>query len=52
MSEKKREEQQMREGGEKTMTANHLSAIKVYNWGGQTWKLWSTCGKCGACGSH
>ena len=22
-------------------------AIKVYNWGGKTWKLWSTAQKCG-----
>eukprot|EP01032_Pedospumella_encystans_P009107 gene9107-10754_t len=26
-------------------------AIKVFQWGGNTWKNWSTCGKCGCCGS-
>ena len=24
-------------------------AIKVFQWGGNTFKLWSTCGACGAC---
>ena len=28
---------------------NLQCAIKVYNWGGHTWKLWSTCGACGCC---
>lgn len=27
-------------------------AIDVYRWGGNTWKLWSTCGACGVCGSN
>ncbi|KRX09922.1 Lysozyme-like domain [Pseudocohnilembus persalinus] len=27
-------------------------AIDVYNWGGKTWKNWSTCSKCGCCNSH
>jgi hypothetical protein len=27
--------------------ANLNCAIKVYNWGGKTWKLWSTAQKCG-----
>lgn len=26
-------------------------AKKVFAWGGNTWKLWSTCGACGCCGS-
>jgi hypothetical protein len=26
-------------------------AKKVYQWGGNTWKLWSTCSKCGCCSS-
>jgi len=26
-------------------------AKKVYAWGGNTWKLWSTCSKCGCCSS-
>jgi hypothetical protein len=29
---------------------NNLNcAIKVFGWGGNTWKLWSTCSKCGVC---
>lgn len=31
--------------------SNLSCAIKVFNWGGNTWKLWSTCGMCGCCGS-
>lgn len=31
--------------------SNLQCAIKVYDWGGKTWKNWSTCGKCGACSS-
>jgi len=31
--------------------ANLNCAIKVFQWGGNTWKLWSTCSKCGVCGS-
>merc|ERR1712018_202323 len=31
--------------------ANLNCAIKVYQWGGNTWKNWSTCSKCGACDS-
>lgn len=27
-------------------------AIDVYNWGGRTWKFWSTCAKCGVCNSN
>lgn len=26
-------------------------AAKVYQWGGNTWKLWSTCSVCGCCNS-
>ena len=26
-------------------------AIKVWNWGGGTWRLWSTCHVCGCCDS-
>ena len=28
---------------------NRNCALKVYGWGGNTWKLWSTCGACGCC---
>lgn len=35
-----------------TASANLACAIKVFQWGGNTWKLWSTCGACGACGSN
>ena len=28
---------------------NLQCAIKVYNQGGNTWKLWSSCGACGCC---
>jgi hypothetical protein len=31
---------------------NLYCAQKVYAWGGNTWKLWSTCGACGACNSN
>eukprot|EP00744_Colponema_vietnamica_P012343 GILI01017340.1.p1 GENE.GILI01017340.1~~GILI01017340.1.p1 ORF type:complete len:133 (+),score=12.76 GILI01017340.1:2-400(+) len=30
---------------------NLKCAIDVYKWGGNTWKLWSTCSICGACAS-
>lgn len=29
--------------------ANLNCAIKVWQWGGNSFKLWSTCGACGAC---
>ena len=32
-------------------TSNLNCAIKVWQWGGNTWKNWSTCSKCGACSS-
>jgi len=32
-------------------SANLACAKKVYAWGGNTWKFWSTCGACGACSS-
>jgi len=32
-------------------STNLACAIKVYDWGGKTWKLWSTCKTCGCCGS-
>jgi len=31
---------------------NLACAIKVYGWGGNTWKFWSTCSKCGVCSSN
>eukprot|EP01123_Difflugia_compressa_P007049 TRINITY_DN19522_c0_g1_i1.p1 TRINITY_DN19522_c0_g1~~TRINITY_DN19522_c0_g1_i1.p1 ORF type:complete len:145 (+),score=12.99 TRINITY_DN19522_c0_g1_i1:54-488(+) len=31
--------------------ANAACAHKVWQWGENTWKLWSTCGGCGCCGS-
>ncbi len=31
---------------------NLACAVKVYNWGGSSWKFWSTCTTCGCCGSH
>lgn len=34
-----------------SITANLNCAIAVYNWGGKTWKNWSTCSKCGCCSS-
>jgi len=30
-------------------STNLNCAKKVYAWGGNTWKLWSTCSKCGCC---
>jgi hypothetical protein len=30
---------------------NLQCAIKVWQWGGSTWSLWSTCGGCGCCSS-
>jgi len=30
---------------------NTACAWQVYQWGGNTWKLWSTCGACGCCNS-
>eukprot|EP00128_Syssomonas_multiformis_P009133 Colp12_sorted_trinity150504_noHs@11832 len=33
-------------------TSTNLECAKaVYNWGGKTWKFWSTCTTCGACSS-
>ena len=32
-------------------STNLACAKKVYAWGGNTWKLWSTCSKCGCCNS-
>ena len=29
--------------------ANLACAKKVFGWGGNTWKYWSTCTKCGCC---
>ncbi|KAJ4459179.1 putative Ctype lysozyme/alpha-lactalbumin superfamily protein [Paratrimastix pyriformis] len=34
------------------ISSNLQCAIKVFNWGGNTWKYWSTCGGCGCCGSR
>ena len=34
-----------------SVSANLACAKKVFGWGGNTWKYWSTCGSCGACGS-
>eukprot|EP01125_Pyxidicula_operculata_P015599 TRINITY_DN531_c0_g1_i1.p1 TRINITY_DN531_c0_g1~~TRINITY_DN531_c0_g1_i1.p1 ORF type:complete len:142 (-),score=16.35 TRINITY_DN531_c0_g1_i1:418-843(-) len=31
--------------------ANLQCAIQVWKWGGNTWRLWSTCGQCGCCSS-
>ena len=31
--------------------SNLECAKKVFAWGGNTWKLWATCGACGACNS-
>jgi len=31
-------------------SSNLYCAKKVFQWGGNTWKYWSTCGKCGCCG--
>eukprot|EP01095_Lingulamoeba_sp_RSL-Kostka_P002198 TRINITY_DN13072_c0_g1_i1.p1 TRINITY_DN13072_c0_g1~~TRINITY_DN13072_c0_g1_i1.p1 ORF type:complete len:150 (-),score=45.05 TRINITY_DN13072_c0_g1_i1:146-568(-) len=31
---------------------NTKCAHMVWGWGGNTWKLWSTCGACGCCSSH
>ncbi|KAJ4457791.1 putative Ctype lysozyme/alpha-lactalbumin superfamily protein [Paratrimastix pyriformis] len=33
------------------VSSNLQCAIKVFQWGHNTWKLWSTCGGCGCCGS-
>jgi len=34
-------------------TSTNLACAKlVYQWGGNTWKFWSTCGGCGACSSN
>jgi len=30
---------------------NTACAHQIWQWGGNTWKLWSTCGQCGCCGS-
>ena len=32
-----------------SVDANLACAKKVWAWGGNTWKYWSTCGKCGCC---
>ena len=32
-------------------STNLACAKKVYGWGGNTWKNWSTCSKCGCCSS-
>ena len=32
-----------------TVDANLACAKKVFQWGGNTWKYWSTCSKCGCC---
>ena len=32
-------------------TENLNCAIDIYKWGGNTWKLWATCGMCNACNS-
>eukprot|EP01039_Chlorochromonas_danica_P001183 gene1183-1292_t len=33
-------------------STNLNCARMVYQWGGNTWKLWSTCSKCGCCSSN
>ena len=33
------------------ISTNQQCAIDVYRWGGNTWRLWSTCGGCGCCNS-
>ena len=33
-----------------SVSANLACAKKVFGWGGNTWKYWSTCGACGCCG--
>lgn len=33
-----------------TVAENLACAKKVFAWGGNTWKLWSTCSACGCCG--
>lgn len=33
-------------------STNLACAKKVFGWGGNTWKLWSTCSKCGVCSSN
>jgi len=30
---------------------NTQCAVQVWKWGGNTWRLWSTCGQCGCCSS-
>ena len=32
------------------LNTNRNCAIQVWKWGGNTWRLWSTCGACGCCG--
>ena len=32
-------------------TENLNCAIDIYQWGGNTWQLWATCGMCNACNS-
>jgi hypothetical protein len=32
-----------------SLNTNLECAKKVFQWGGNTFKLWSTCGACGAC---
>ena len=33
------------------LNTNLNCAKMVYGWGGNTWKLWSTCSQCGCCSS-
>ena len=33
------------------LNANFNCARTVFQWGGNTWKYWSTCGMCGCCNS-
>ena len=33
------------------LSTNLGCAKKVYGWGGNTWKNWSTCSICGCCNS-
>jgi len=35
-----------------SVTDNVACAVKVFEWGGNTWKLWSTCAQLGLCGSR
>ena len=32
-----------------SVSANLACAKKVFGWGGNTWKFWSTCSACGCC---